>query len=181
MLVQGRSPTGFIQSKIIMYKPSWHLFPSPGLATCPPLPFIHLMKMYEPAGGVYIRKAGVFAFIYEGNPPKFKQHTSSCHRTNCQKEFQVMGCYGMLWGMHRHCLGFVLVGVWFRWSPQGFQYWWYPRAFDHKFAVVHSHDLFTVHIWDGFVSLFIGWYLPAIKHGNVHRSGTFLWKQEIRI
>ena len=120
-------------------------------------------------------------FIYEGNPPKFKQHTSSCHRTNCQKEFQVMGCYGVLWGMHRHCLGFILVGVWFRWSPQGVQYWWYPRAFDHKFAVVHSHDLFTVHIWDGFVSLFIGWYLPAIKHGNVHRSRTFLWKQEIRI
>ena len=36
-----------------MYKPSWHLFPSPTLTTCPPLLLIHLMEMHE-AGGVYI-------------------------------------------------------------------------------------------------------------------------------
>ena len=32
--MQSRPPPCLIQSKIIMYKPSWHLFPWPGLTTC---------------------------------------------------------------------------------------------------------------------------------------------------
>ena len=68
VLVQGRSPPCLIQSKIVMYKPSWHLFPSPGLTTCPPLCSYIWWKCNYERGGGYIRKAGGWYTHDFGNP-----------------------------------------------------------------------------------------------------------------
>ena len=63
-----RSPPCLIQSKIVMYKPSWHLFPSPGLTTCPPLCSYIWWKCNYERGGGYIRKAGGWYTHDFGNP-----------------------------------------------------------------------------------------------------------------
>jgi hypothetical protein len=60
--LQDRYPTCLIQSKIIVYKRSWHLFPSPTFATCPS-PTFHTLDGNVWRGGFYTRKTGLW-FLY---------------------------------------------------------------------------------------------------------------------
>ena len=58
--LQDRYPTCLIQSKIIVYKRSWHLFPSPTFATCPSPTFHTLDGNVWRGGCFYTRKTGLW-------------------------------------------------------------------------------------------------------------------------